>query len=162
MNSSTCSSTPGVVVIRDAVAGVEYRINTANSTYQQFTFKAPPSNAARPAARRPGSNSSEVQSTDLGTQPIPGTGLMAQGTQSVRTIPAGRIGNSQPIVVTSSVWRSPDLQVVLQRTSDDPRLGKSSYQLTNVSTAAPDPGLFTLPAGLTLQQGHGFRPRPNQ
>jgi len=162
-NSSTCSATPTIVVIRDPAAGVEYRINAANNTYQQFTFKAPPSNAARPSARRPGlSNSGELQTTDLGTQPIPGTGLMAQGTQSVRTIPAGQIGNSQPIVVSSTTWRSPDLQIVLQRSSDDPRMGKSSYQLTNVSTAVPDPSLFTLPAGLTLQEGHGFRQRPNQ
>ena len=77
----------------------------------------------------------------------------------MRTIPAGQIGNAQPIVITTIVWRSPDLQIVVQRSTDDPRGGKSNYQLGSISTAAPDPALFTLPGGLTQQKGPGPRGR---
>lgn len=162
-NSSACSATPPIVIIRDPVAGVEYRVNGTNNTYRQLPFKTPPSAAERPSATRPAlPNSRQLQTSDLGTQAISGTGLSARGTQTVRTIEAGRIGNAQPIVITSTVWRSPDLQVVVQRSTDDPRGGKSNYQLSNISTAAPDPALFTLPPGLTEQQGAGRRPRLNR
>ena len=159
-NSSTCSATPRMIVIRDPVAGVQYVIDEQNNTYRQFTIKAPPSTTPPPPNRPSPPNAGQVQTTNLGTQPIPGTGLSAQGTQTVRTIPAGEIGNAQPIVITSITWYSPDLQIVVQSSRDDPRAGKTTYQLTNISTANPAESLFQLPAGLTQQQGLGGHPWP--
>jgi hypothetical protein len=161
-NSSTCSATPRTIVIRDTVAGVQYVIDEQNNTYRQFTIKAPPlppQTGLSPNLPVP-PNGGQVQTTNLGTQPIPGTGFSAQGTQTVRTIPAGEIGNAQPIIITSITWYSPDLQIVVQSSRDDPRAGKTSYQLSNISTANPDESLFQLPAGLTQQQGPGGHPRP--
>ena len=140
------------------MAGVQYDINVQNNTYRQFTFKAPPARTTPPPNRPSQPN---VQTTTL-TPPMPiqGTGLFAQGTQTVRTIPAGEIGNAQPITVTSIAWYSPDLQIVIQSSRDDPRGAKTAYQLSNVSTATPADSLFQLPAGLTQQQGPGGHARP--
>jgi hypothetical protein len=156
-DSATCSSTPQSIVISDPVAGVGYMINTAKSTYRQFTVKAPAAASSTEAHTRPANP--DVVRTSLGTQAVPGTSLSAQGTQTVDTIPAGRLGNAQPITVTSVRWYSPDLQIVTQATNTDPRRGTMTYQLSNISTAEPAESLFQLPSGLTLQQGPAGRGR---
>jgi hypothetical protein len=157
-NSGTCSATPASILISDPVAGVAYVINPQNSTYRQLTIKAPQAGTTPHARTRP-ANPNEVQ-TSLGAQVIAGTSLSAQGTQSVRTIPAGQFGNAQPITITEVRWYSPDLQIVTQSSRSDPREGTVTYQLSNVSTAEPDESLFQLPSGLTLQQGRPAHLRP--
>ncbi len=159
-NSSACSATPQLIVITDPVAGTESILNPANNTYRQFKLRTPPPNAGtnRPP-HPPGSNAANVQ-TGPATPPtitVPGTALVANGTQTTITIPAGQIGNAQPIVITSTRYFSSDLQVVVSSTRMDPLRGNTSYNLTNVSTSAPDPSLFTIPAGYTLRQGPGGR-----
>jgi hypothetical protein len=150
-NSSTCSATPETISISDPVAGVEYVINAQNSTYRQFTIKTPPAGSTPRSATRP-ANPNRVE-TACAAQPISGTSLAAECTQTATTIPAGKFGNAQAITTTSTRLYSPDLQIVIQSSRNDPRNGITSYQLTNISTAEPAESLFELPAGLTLQQG---------
>lgn len=158
MNATTCSSTPQTTIIRDPVAGVAYTINNSTKTYRQMTLRTPPPNTTPPTNRPTPPNSGQVQTTTLTPpQPIGSTGLLAQGTQTVRTIPAGTVGNAQPIVITSTRWYSPDLQVVISSTRNDPEHGQSSYNLNNVSTAEPAAALFQLPSGLTQQQAPAAR-----
>jgi hypothetical protein len=85
----------------------------------------------------------------LGTQSI--EGVQAQGTRTTFTIPAGQIGNSQPIQIVDEVWRSPDLQVIVQSTHSDPRMGTTSYTLSNISRSDPSPALFQVPAEYTIK-----------
>lgn len=155
-NTATCAS-PQTIQIDDPVAGAGYIINTKNNTYRQFTIKTPPAGTT-PPAHTPPANPNRVE-TSLGTQPIPGTSLSAQGTQIVTTIPTGQFGNTQPITVTSIRWYSPDLQIVTQSSRTDPRNGTTTFQLSNISTAEPAATLFQLPTGLTLQQGPSARGR---
>ncbi len=150
-NAATCSTTPETIFISDPVAGLAYVINTKNSTYRQFTIKAPAANATAQTHTRP-ANPNAVE-TALGTKAIPGSSLSAQGTQIVNTIPAGRLGNAQAITTTSTRWYSPDLQIVTESTRTDPRNGTTSYLLTISSQAEPAESLFQLPPGLTLEQG---------
>jgi hypothetical protein len=155
-NSATCSATPQTILISDPVAGVQYIINLKQNSYRQFLLKTPPAGAVPPTGTRP-ANPNQVQ-TSLGTQPIAGTSLNAQGTQTVTTIPAGQFGNAQPITITSVRWYSSDLQVVIQSSRNDPRNGVATYQLSDISTSEPAASLFTLPAGLTLEQGPSHGP----
>ena len=155
-NSSTCSATPQTILISDPVAAVEYVINAQNNTYRQFNIKTPPARSTPPAGGRP-ANPNQVQ-TSLGMQPIAGTSLNAEGTKIVTTIPAGQFGNAQPVTITSVRWYSPDLQIVIQSSRTDPRNGVTTYQLSDVSTVEPAATLFTLPSGLTLQQGSSRGP----
>ncbi len=161
-NSSTCGAAPQSIMISDPVAGLEYIINPQNNTYRQFTIKTPPAGSAPSAATRP-ANPNRVQ-TACASQPISGTSFSAECTQTVTTIPAGKLGNTQPIAITSTRLYSPDLQIVIQSSRTDPRSGATTYQLSNISTAEPAETLFELPAGLTLQQGryHGPNARRAQ
>jgi hypothetical protein len=100
--------------------------------------------------------------TDLGTQTI--EGVPAQGTRITRTIPAGEMGNELQLVITTETWYSPDLKVLVMSKSSDPRMGETTYKLTNLSRSEPDPTLFQIPADYTIKdQPNGmmlFKPTP--
>ena len=78
-------------------------------------------------------------------------GLAVQGHKTTTVIPAGQIGNDQPITITSEQWRSTDLNVLVMTRHADPRTGESIYRLTNVIRAEPDPSLFMVPADYTVK-----------
>jgi hypothetical protein len=79
-------------------------------------------------------------------------GVMATGTRTTTTIPAGAVGNTQEIKVVSEQWFSDELQVLVLTKHSDPRSGETIYRLTNILRAEPDPSLFTLPADYTVQE----------
>jgi hypothetical protein len=78
-------------------------------------------------------------------------GMPVEGRKTTTVIPAGQIGNEQPITITSEEWRSPDLNVLVQTRHSDPRTGESSYRLTNIIRAEPDPSLFMVPPDYTVR-----------
>jgi hypothetical protein len=86
---------------------------------------------------------------DLGEQTI--DGVMAKGTRMTTVIPAGAVDNELPIKIVSEEWVSPDLQVLVMTRHSDPRVGDTTYRLTNVTRAEPAPSLFELPVGFTLK-----------
>jgi hypothetical protein len=67
------------------------------------------------------------------------------GTQTIEGVPA------------------PDLKVLIMSKSSDPRMGETTYKLTNLSRTEPDPALFQIPADYTIkdQPNASFFPRPN-
>lgn len=87
----------------------------------------------------------------LGTQEI--AGVVAQGTKTTETIPAGKIGNEKPIVITTERWYSPDLQTDVLVKHSDPRMGEVTYQLTDISREEPDASLFQVPPDYTVEEG---------
>ena len=94
-----------------------------------------------------GSSAPSVE--QLGSQLI--SGLSVNGTRTTMTIPAGQIGNDNPIRIVDEVWKSPDLQVIVQSTHSDPRSGATTYSLTNISRSEPSATLFQVPADYTVQ-----------
>jgi hypothetical protein len=97
-----------------------------------------------------------LKKESLGTQTI--NGLVAEGTRTTHTIPAGQIGNVKPLQVVSERWYSADLQIVLKSTRTDPRFGTTTYTVTSVQRTEPAATLFTVPAEYTVQtggRGHG-------
>ena len=84
----------------------------------------------------------------LGTQFM--EGIAVEGTRTTMTIPAGQIGNEQPISVVSERWYSPDLKVLVMSRQSDPRFGETTYRLTNITRAEPSPELFEIPADFTI------------
>ena len=78
-------------------------------------------------------------------------GIPVEGRKTTTVIPAGQIGNEQPITITSEEWRSPDLNVLVQTHHSDPRTGESSYRVTNIIRAEPDPSLFMVPTDYTVR-----------
>ncbi|MEO1203313.1 MAG: hypothetical protein AAFX10_11430 [Pseudomonadota bacterium] len=127
----------------------------------QSTLSATTAGSAAPASAPIGSLSASVS---LSPQPADNTvfedlgekemqGVRVHGTRQVTTIPAGAIGNSLPIVMTRENWFSERLQVVIRSEYSDPRTGSVSYEATILSTQDPDPTLFVVPDGYTLQDG---------
>jgi len=78
-------------------------------------------------------------------------GVNVDGRKTTTTIPAGKVGNEQPLTITSEEWRSPDLNVLVLTRHSDPRTGDSSYRLTNIVRAEPDRSLFLVPADYTVK-----------
>ena len=97
---------------------------------------------------------------DLGFQMQ--NGVMAQGTRVTRTILAGTIGNNRDIQVVNEQWYSKDLQMMVKTVNSDPRYGTTTYEMTNISQAAPDGGLFMIPAGYAVTEQAGRGGRGNQ
>ena len=90
-------------------------------------------------------SSEQVKHEDLGTQTI--EGVSAQGKRETVTIPAGQIGNEKPIEIVTETWFSPELHTMVLRKHSDPRLGESTYRLTDIKRNEPDASLFQAPAG---------------
>ena len=92
----------------------------------------------------------KVTREDLGQQQL--EGLAAIGTRTTTVIPAGAIGNEQPIRIVSEQWYSPELQMLVATKFSDPRSGETTFRLTNVSRAEPDRSLFTVPPDYTVKE----------
>ena len=132
------------VTIFDPVAGYAYMLVPSLKKAMKMPL---PANHQSAPPQRP-NRGKQVQTEDLGTQTI--NGLAATGTRVTTTIPAGAIGNTQPIQTVKETWISTALKVPVQIKTTDPRLGKSTVQLTNVVQSEPDPALFQVPPDYTV------------
>lgn len=102
-------------------------------------------------AQKVATENAQVTREDLGTQTM--EGVLVTGTRMTRTIPAGKIGNEQPINIVTEVWTSPELKTVVMSKRSDPRTGEQTFRLTNITRAEPDASLFTVPADFRLLEG---------
>jgi hypothetical protein len=85
----------------------------------------------------------DVAKEDLGTRNI--EGVDCSGTRQTITIPVGAVGNEKPISIVTETWFAPAIAAVVESTTDDPRYGKTTYQLTNVLLSEPPRSLFEPP-----------------
>ncbi|HEX8888553.1 MAG TPA: hypothetical protein VF779_05220 [Pyrinomonadaceae bacterium] len=86
----------------------------------------------------------------LGKQTI--EGVEAEGSRTTITIPAGEIGNEQPIQIVSERWYSPELQVIVMSRHTDPLVGETVYRLTNIVRGEPSRTLFEVPGDYTIKE----------
>lgn len=77
-------------------------------------------------------------------------GLTTTGTRVEYTLPAGQIGNEQPITVTSEEWVSDELGVVISSTQHDPMIGDTQFHLDQVARTEPDASQFAVPTDYTV------------
>ena len=141
---------PEIVTIHDPVAGVSYFLNPTKKTAYEMQMR-PIGNRPNQGERSRGQSRFKVTTQSLGVETV--NGVECQGTQRTTVIPAGTIGNAQPITIVSEQWYSPDLQMNVMTTRNDPRFGVTTYQLTNIQTTEPSPSLFQVPSDYTVEQG---------
>jgi hypothetical protein len=134
--------------ILDPVAHTRTSCNVATKRCDVSTYHAPTSIKLRPAGPFDNGKRSLTRES-IGNDTIDGIDLV--GTRETVTVAAGVIGNSQPLVITREFWYSPDLQVNLAITRKDPREGTQAVRVGDVSRAEPDPAMFRIPAGFTVQ-----------
>jgi hypothetical protein len=153
---------PHGIFISDPVAGVSYVLNANRKVARQEKLRSGGprgfgggGNGGGGGPRPDGRNAANVTTSSLGTQTI--GGIAAEGTRTVRTIPAGQIGNAKPIEISVERWYSSELQMNVMIKRSDPRGGTTVYQLTNVVRSEPDAALFQVPSDYTVKQGGGPR-----
>jgi hypothetical protein len=151
----------GMVLIHDPVRGITAEMD-ANNKWKGNLRRSTAFNSAEDAAKSKMAAEDKLklmaESLQMAKTSSPGTeeklglqsvnGVTAEGTRKTINIDAGQIGNDRPIRVVSERWFSNDLQVLVKSGNSDPRFGETTYQLTNISQAAPSPALFQFPDGL--------------
>lgn len=95
----------------------------------------------------------------LGSRTI--EGVMAEGTRTTHTIPAGAIGNEQPIQSVVEEWVSPELRILVMTRSSDPRSGEHTYRVLNITRAEPNQSWFEIPADYTVRESGVRRLAPS-
>jgi hypothetical protein len=153
------------IVINDPVAGTSYVLEPDQKVARQMhghmgmglRTKVGTGGPEGPGAMlyhkfKTATTNASVKTEPLGTQTI--DGVNAEGTRYTHTIPAGEIGNEQPITVVSERWYSADLQMDVKSTHTDPRFGTTTHTLTNIQRTEPAASLFAVPPDYTIEQGH--------
>jgi len=101
-------------------------------------------------ASRQVSITSKANIESLGQQTI--EGVLAEGKRTTSVIPAGTIGNEKDIQILNETWYSPELQTTISSTRTDPRMGTTTFRLTNIQRAEPSPDLFQVPSDYTVRE----------
>ena len=156
------SNLPPVVFINDPVARFNYALNSSDHSATRSAWirtgrggqskGGPP-----PGGRNRMANNQNVKVESLGRQTI--EGVSADGTRTTMTIPAGQIGNDQPIQIVTESWYSPDLQTVVMSKHSDPRNGETVFHMANLNRAEPAAALFQVPADYKVNDS--VRPQRN-
>jgi hypothetical protein len=174
LGAATQTSAPKLITIVDPVAGFRYMLDSESKTAHKVAIRSTP-HAAGIKVAGPGGTSEKGEQVimyqrfgtgDAGNaffkkggqtsdEPAPTTeslgdqmidGVHATGTRMTTTIPSGKMGNDQPILVTSERWYSPELKATVMTKHNDPWAGELKTQFTNVNTSEPDSSLFAVPS----------------
>ncbi|HEX8284807.1 MAG TPA: hypothetical protein VF588_15710 [Pyrinomonadaceae bacterium] len=171
---------PRLIVIADPVAQVEYLVDTARGTVRKTRVTPGLAEARVRAGGTEGSfgvlmptgaaHRRMAEGERAAPPPAPKKekleaqlieGLMAEGTRTTVTIPAGEFDNEQPLEITHEQWYSPELRMVVLLKHNDPRFGETVFRLTNVTREEPAPELFAEPQGYrTEDRREMMRGRP--
>jgi len=176
----SAANAPHIVFLEDPVAQVSYTLNLTDKTAQKLPVLPFPPGGPGPAggantffiqmgrgAGIPGplpppaalamqkgiaiNEPGQAATEDLGSQTM--EGVFVKGVRTTRTIPAGQIGNAQPISIVTEVWTSPDLKTIVYSKRSDPRMGEQTFRLTNIVLGEPDASTFSIPADFKIIDG---------
>jgi hypothetical protein len=170
---ASVSASHAQIQISDPVAGVNYVLDPETHTARKYkTFPSDPKietaiARAKQETRYVGNNSVTIRdgntiismnSATSSSSPAPWEmlgskiieGVECDGVRTSSTIPAGRIGNERPIVITSERWYSRKLHAEVLVKRFDPRSGENTYKLINIDLSEPAAALFEVPADYTI------------
>jgi hypothetical protein len=136
------------IKISDPITHTRTTCNAATHHCSVISYHAPTSFRPRPVGDFDNGQRSLTRE-NLGSDSM--DGLNVVGTRETVTIDPGVVGNSKPLVTTREFWYSPDLQVNLSITREDPRDGTETVRVLDVSRSEPDPAMFQLPAGYVVE-----------
>jgi hypothetical protein len=87
---------------------------------------------------------------DLGAQNM--EGLTATGSRFTHVIPAGQLGNDQPLQVVTERWYSSEMHMPVFLKRSDPMTGSKTLKVTDVRRVEPDAALFNIPADYAVRE----------
>jgi len=142
------------VFINDPVAGVNYVLDPDGKTARKMAFRGRregPPRGQISAAKAPPTDRPRPRVESLGKRLI--EGVEAEGTRTTTTIAPGQIGNERPIEIVSERWFSQELKTVVMSRRSDPRMGETTFQLTNIRRSEPLRSMFEVPPEYTVREG---------
>lgn len=142
-------SLPGEIQNAATGAGPRVRVEVNKDVFTTPVLP-PPGEGGQIQEFHIGSDSQKGTTESLGKQTI--EGVEAEGSRTTMTIPAGQVGNEQPIHIVWEKWYSPELQVVVMSKHNDPFVGETVYRLTNIVRGEPSHTLFELPADYSIKE----------
>ena len=128
-----------------SAAGSTFRASSGPSTTVMTGLVGGSAGSSSVATAQQRESSNEISREDLGEQTI--QGVLATGTRTTVTTPAGAVGNDAPLVRTMEVWMAKSIGVAVRSLTDDPRTGKRNRELVELSQGEPDPSIFRAPEG---------------
>ena len=140
-------SPPVFPEIDDPVAGVQIILDPFHQIAHRFALPEPSTNPPPHVVGDTTHPHSVESDEDLGEDTI--AGVTATGWLHTYRTPAGANGNDRELTETTESWYSPDLRIIV-RAKFNTVTQTSGWQLTNISTAEPNPALFEIPAGYTV------------
>ncbi len=150
---------PRVIVIHDPVARVTLFLDPAAKTARRLRWhddtphRGPMPPPVRPLESDPPvpgePSASNAPAEALGVREI--GSLVAEGTRYTLVLTAGRVGNTTPLTVVTERWYSVDLDVLLESRHVDPRFGETRFALRRLDRRDPEPSLFEVPPGYTVE-----------
>jgi hypothetical protein len=156
-----------MVFIHDPVAQTSYILNPDHTAQKMpLVIHVPPPGGSTASLSLSATSSSQhkieftaslpagkwqVSTEQLGQQTM--EGVPVEGKRVTTVIPAGAVGNEQPISMVTETWYSPDLKTMVATTVTDPRVGTTTFKLTNLQRSEPSPDLFQVPADYTVTEG---------
>jgi len=145
--------------INDPVAGYSYVLDANTKVATRRPLHTPPPDSENTPWHSNKPPHPNITENELGAKTI--NGLTVTGRSLTHNIPAGEIGNAQPITATTETWYSPDLQVVVTSTRNDPRTGTNVYALTNIVRQDPPAAWFQVPPDYAIEDARSFRRGPH-
>jgi hypothetical protein len=137
-----------MIHIYDPVTRISSMLYPQQRTFRVSAVNQPPSTDTRQPYASPSANalpqSEFSKEEDLGTRTI--AGLPAHGVRETQIIPADASGSGKEILITDDYWYSGDLRINLVVSHNDPRIGRSSTTVTQLTRTEPDASLFGVPA----------------
>jgi hypothetical protein len=135
-----------IITINDPIAGFGYVLDPAKKTARKFAL--PPTRSGNFQQTHRAGSTPNVSSQSLGSKTL--DGLFVQGTQTTRKIPAGQMGNTAEIQISTTQWYSTDLSIATLTETTDPLHGNSTTAFTNISRDEPASTLFQVPSDYTV------------
>ncbi|MEJ7860894.1 MAG: hypothetical protein WKF90_04570 [Pyrinomonadaceae bacterium] len=163
----TADTAVPIISVYDPVARYGYSINPTTRTAQRY--KLPPTlppgapfNNQIPLLieilRNDNPQTGEVKKytletprlEPLGKQTI--AGVEADGWRVTIKVPAGAIGNADPLDTTYEMWIAQDLRMLVKLVARNPLSGEHTLRLTTINRAEQSRSLFEVPAGYPVSE----------
>jgi hypothetical protein len=133
-----------VMTIDQQTAGIKAAIAGRTEALDGVQIQTGPGSLTIVRRADSASAANDAKTENLGIQSV--NGVLAEGTRTTITIPAGEIGNDRPISIVNEKWVSTSLGMLVKSVNSDPRFGETTYELTDIQEGVQDPSLFQVPA----------------
>jgi hypothetical protein len=134
-----------IIILFDPASSTEWFVTKANKTAMKTSLPQGPVGVR-------GNTDSQVELYAFGGEGKPETlgeqtieGVTATGTRYTRVIPAGQLGNDQPLQMVTERWDSSELHMIVLLKRTDPVSGVKTLKVTGIHHTEPDAALFSLP-----------------